>query len=134
MIESFLQNSLLYILLQMVYARYCASYPKWPCVKHEANMWCPCCMISFCFRIFYSFFLSSVINAVTTPSGVTGVTVWQITSNPNPRVLKIEKWKINWKENKMRKKIKKTKFIFFDLDSVCLKVNMYCTYYIISLF
>jgi len=33
--------------------------------------------------------------------------LWPITSNPNPRVLKIEKWKINWKENKMRKKMKK---------------------------
>jgi len=70
-------------------------------------MWYPCCMTSFCSRIFYSFFLSLVINTVTTPSGVTDVTVWQITSNPSPRVLKIEKWKIIWKENKIRKKIKK---------------------------
>ena len=28
--------------------------------------------------------------------------LWPITSNPNPKVLKIEKWKINQKENKMR--------------------------------
>ena len=40
-----------------------------------------------------SFSLSSVINVVTTPSDVTDVTVWPITSNPNPRVLKIEKIK-----------------------------------------
>jgi len=91
----------------MVHARYCASYPKWPCVKHEANIWCPCCMTSFCSRTFYSLLSSPMINAVTTPSDVTGVTVWHITSNPNPRVLKIGKWKINWKKNKIIKKIKK---------------------------
>ena len=33
--------------------------------------------------------------------------MWPITSNPNLRVLKIEKWKITRKKNKMRKKIKK---------------------------
>ena len=33
--------------------------------------------------------------------------LWPITSNPNLRVLKIEKWKINQKKNKIRKKIKK---------------------------
>ena len=53
MIKSSLQNSLPYILLQMVCASYCAPYPKWPCVKHEANMWCPCYMTSFCSRTFY---------------------------------------------------------------------------------
>jgi len=41
----------------MVHARYCASYPKQPCVKHEANMWCPYCMMSLCSGTFY-FFLS----------------------------------------------------------------------------
>jgi len=106
-IKSSLQNSLPYILLQIVCASYCAPYPKWPCVKHEANMWCPCCMMSFCSKTFYFLLLSSVINIVTTPSDVTDVTVWPITSNPNPSVLKIEKWKITWKENKMRKKMKK---------------------------
>ena len=59
----------------MVHARCCASYPKRPCVKHEANMWCPCCMMSFCSRTFYSLLSSSVINAMTTPSDVTNVTV-----------------------------------------------------------
>ena len=94
LIKSPLQDSLSYILLQMVHARYCASYPKWPCVKHKANVWCPCCMMLLCSRIFYFFLSSPVINVVTTPSDVTDVTVWQITSNPNPRVLKIEKCKI----------------------------------------
>ena len=103
LIESSLQNSLSYILLQMVHARYCASYSKWPCVKHEANMWCPCCRTLFCSRIFYFLFSSPMINVVTTPSDVTDVTVWQITSNPNFRVLKIETWKINQKEKKIKR-------------------------------
>ena len=90
-IVSSLQNSLSYILLQIVCARYCASYPKWPCVKHEANMWCPCYIISFCSKTFYFLLLSSVINVVITPLDVTDVTVWPITSNTNPRALKIEK-------------------------------------------
>jgi len=33
----------------------------------------------------------TVINVVTIPSDVTDVTVWPITSNPSPRVLKIGK-------------------------------------------
>ena len=97
LIESSLQNSLPDILLQIVYARYCAFYPKWLCVKHEANIWCPCYITSFCSKTFYSLLSSSIINVVTTPSDVTDVTVWLITSNPNSRVLKIEKWKINQK-------------------------------------
>jgi len=101
----------------MVRASYCASCPKWPCVKHEVNMWWLCYIISLCSRTFYSFLSSPMINVVTTPSHVTGVTVWQITFNPNSRVPKIEKWKINWKENKVRKKMKKTKSTFFDLDN-----------------
>ena len=90
LIESSLQNSLSYILLQIVYARYCASYSKWLCVNYEANMWCPCCMTSFCSRTFYFFFLSPVINVMTILSDVTDVTVWPITSISNPRVLKIK--------------------------------------------
>ena len=73
-IESSLQTSLPYILLQMVHASYCAPYPKWPCVKHEANMWCLYCITSFCSRTFYFLLLSPVINVVTTPSDVTDVT------------------------------------------------------------
>ena len=38
---------------------------------------------------------------------MTDVTVWQITSNSNPRVLKIEEWQINQKENKSEKENKK---------------------------
>ena len=49
-------------------------------------------------------FLSSVINVMTTPSDVTDVTVWPITSNPNPRVLKIENMKINQNENENNNK------------------------------
>ena len=64
-------------------------------------------MILFCSRTFYSLLSSLVINVVTTPSDVTDVTVWQITSNSNPRVLKIEKWKINWNKNKNEKENKK---------------------------
>ena len=41
---------------------------------------------------------------MTKPSDVT---VWLITSNPGPRVLKIEKWKINQKENKNEKENKR---------------------------
>jgi len=42
-----------------------------------------------------------LINVVTTLSNVTDVTVWPITSNPNPRVLK--KYKIIEKEMKIEK-------------------------------
>ena len=59
----------------MVHARYCASYPKRPCVKHEANMWCPYCMMLFHSKTFYSLLSSHVINVVITPSDVTDVTV-----------------------------------------------------------
>jgi len=72
-IRNSLQNSLPYILLQMVYGNYCAPYPKWLCVKHEANMWSPCCMMLSCFRTFYDFLLSPIINIVTTSSDVTDV-------------------------------------------------------------
>ena len=120
LIKSSLQNSLSYIPLQMVHARYCTSYPKWPCVKHEANMWCLYCMISFCSRTFYSLLSSSVINVVTTPLDVTDVTVWQITSNPNPRVLKIEKWKINKNKNKNKKENKRKLSLLSVILTSCL--------------
>jgi len=103
-IESSLQNSLPYIFLQMVCASYCVPYPKWLCVKHEANMWCPCCMMSLCSRTFYFLLLGLVINVVITPSDMTDVTVWQITFNPNPKVLKIENMKINQNKNKNKKR------------------------------
>ena len=114
-IKNSLQNSLPYILLQIVCASYCVPYPKWPCVKHEANIWCPCCITSFCSRIFYFLLLSLMIDVMTTLSDVT---VWPITSNPNPRVLKIEKWKITWNENKIRKKMKKKLSLYSSILTV----------------
>ena len=57
-----------------------------------------------CSKLFYFFLLSLVINVVTLLSDVTDVTVWPITSNSNPRVLKIEKYKII--EMKMKNKLK----------------------------
>ena len=37
-IESSLQSSLSYIPIHMVYASYCASYPKVPYIRHEVNI------------------------------------------------------------------------------------------------
>ena len=54
-IEIPLQNRLPYILLLMVHAHYCAPYPKQPCVEHEVNMCCPCCMTSFVLEPFTKF-------------------------------------------------------------------------------
>ena len=67
-------------------------------------------MMLFCSRTFYFLFSSPVIDVVTTPLDVTDVTVWPITSNPNPRVLKIEKMKNKKqieKKNKNKKENKK---------------------------
>ena len=89
----------------MVHAKYCAPYPKWPCVRHEINMWCPCCMISLCSRTFYFFLFSPMINVVIILSDVTDVTAWLITSNPNPRVLKIEKMENKFKRKENKKKL-----------------------------
>jgi len=125
LIKSSLQDSLPYILVQMVCASYCASCPKWPCVKHEVNIWWPYCMILLCSRTFYFFLSSLMINVVTTPSDMTSVTVWPITSNPNPRALKIEKWKINWKKNKMRKKMKKLSPHFSILTTISASILTY---------
>ena len=54
-IEISLQTSLPYIVLQMVCAKYCALYPKQPCVVHEANMWYSCCIMSFVLESFTKF-------------------------------------------------------------------------------
>ena len=70
-------------------------------------MWYPYCIMSLCSGTFYFLLLSPVINVVITPSDVTDVTVWPITFNPNPRVLKIKKLKINWKKNKNEQENKK---------------------------
>ena len=61
-------SSLPYILLLMVRAYYCAPYPKRPCVRHETNMCCPCCMTSLYSRTFYPILSNSVIRLVTMPS------------------------------------------------------------------
>jgi len=52
-------------------------------------------MMLLCSRTFYFLLLSLVINVVITPSDVTDVTAWPITSNPNHRVLKIENMKVD---------------------------------------
>ena len=67
-IEFLIQINLPYILILMVRANYCAPCPKWPWVWHEANMCCPCCMMSLCSSTFYFLLLSPVIDLVTTPS------------------------------------------------------------------
>ena len=46
-IEISLQTNLSYILLPIVRAHYYASYPKQPCVVHEANIWYLCCITLF---------------------------------------------------------------------------------------
>ena len=105
-IEFIVQSSLPYILLLMVCAHYCAPYPKWPCVWHEANMCCPCCMMSLYSRTFYSILLSPMISLWLCHWFVTDVTAWLI--NPNPSCSKNRKWKIKKKKkkNKVREKIK----------------------------
>ena len=92
-IEFLIQSSLPYILLPMVCASYCAPYPKWPWVWHEASMCCPCCMTSLCSRTFYFLLPSPVISLVT------DVTVWLI--NPNPSCSKNRKMK-----KKTKRKVK----------------------------
>ena len=67
-IEFQVQSGLPYILISMVHANYCAPYPKWPWVIHEANMWCSCCMTSLCSSSFHFLLLSLVIGLVTTLS------------------------------------------------------------------
>ena len=57
----------------MVCANYCAPYPNWPWVLHEASMCCPCCMTSLYSSPFYFILLGLVISLVTTPSIVLGV-------------------------------------------------------------
>ena len=88
LIEISLQTNLPYILLTMVHAYYCAPYPKWPCVGHEVNICYPYCIISF------------VLEPSTPFSQVSWsmlwlhhqiVTVWPITSNPNPSCSKNRK-------------------------------------------
>ena len=63
-----------------------------------------------------------MINVVTTPSDMTDVTVWPITYTPNPRVLKIEKWKINQKKIKRKEneeQLSPQSLILTKLDEWC---------------
>jgi len=85
-----LQTSLPYILLLMVHANYCAPYPKQPCVVHEVNIWYPCCMTLLVLEPFMTF--SQVPWSMLWPHHQMWL-MWSITSNPNPRVLKIENMK-----------------------------------------
>ena len=104
-IEFLVQSSLPYILLLMVRACCCAPYPKWPCVWHEVNMCCPCCMMSLCSRTFYSILPSFVIRLVTTPStcDLMWLRDWQ---NLTQAVSKNRKGKRKRKDNKLKEKKK----------------------------
>ena len=64
---------------------------------------------------------------MTTSSDVTDVTVWQITSNPNPRVLKIEKWKNKLKEKQNEKENKEK----LSLHSSILILYLQCGFYML---
>ena len=54
-IRSSIQSRLPYIPIQMVHANYCALYPKPPCVRHEVNIQCTCCMMLLLLEPFTSF-------------------------------------------------------------------------------
>jgi len=86
----------------MVHAHYCAPYPKWPCVEHEVNMWCPCCITLSILEP--STLFSQVLWPMLWPHHqiVTNVKVWPITSDPNPNCSKNRKIKIRQK-NKINK-------------------------------
>jgi len=51
--------------------------------------------------------------------------MWLITSNPNPKVLKIEKWKINWNKNKNEKENKKELSLLFVVLTLVLYTGIY---------
>jgi len=99
-IEISLQTSLSFILLPMVCAHYCAPYPKWPCVEHKVNMWYPYCIMLFVLEPSTLFF--QVLWPMLWPHHqiVTDVTVWLITSDPNPKCSKNRKIKMR-KKNKI---------------------------------
>ena len=102
-IEFLVQSSLPYILLLIVRAHYCAPYPKWPCVWHEANTCCPCYMTSLYSKIFYSILLSLVISLVTMPSTCDWLTAWLI--SPNPSCSKNRKKKKNKVKRENKNKV-----------------------------
>ena len=85
----------------MVYASYCASYPKVLCVRYEVNIWFTCCMTSLLLElsIFFHVFHASC----------------DLTSSSKNR-----KMKINQKGNENgNKKIRKAKSTFCNLDIGC---------------
>ena len=121
-IEFLVQSSLPYILVPMVCANYCAPYPKWPWVLHEASMCDLCCMISLYSSSFYFILPSPVISLVTTPSiFVTDVTAWLI--NPNLSCSKNRKLK----EKKMKNKIQGKEKIKQSSPSTILTVLSSCS-------
>ena len=75
-------------------------------------------------RTFYFFLSSSVINIITILSDVTDVIDH---SNPNPRVLKIDKCEIIQNEIKMRKKIEVHHFYFLYITSRILILSPHST-------
>ena len=103
LIEFLLQSSLPYILLPMVHASYCAPYPKWPWVWHEASMR-PACVVYAVWRHFVpepSTSFSQVPWSVLwlCHHFVTDVTEWLI--NPNLSCSKNRKMKMK-RENKIK--------------------------------
>ena len=120
-IEFLVQSSLPYILLLMVRANYCAPYPKWPCVWHEASMCCPCCITSLYSRTFYFILLNPVISLVTTLS-LMWQRDWLILTQ---FVLKIENEQKGKKKDKIKWKVKnKIKSTIDDLDKKSLDDNV----------
>ena len=113
-----LQSSLPYILLPMVHAHYCAPYPKWPCIDHEASICCSCCMTLLVLEpsTKFSYVLWSVL--WLHHQIVTDVTVWPI--HPNPSCFKNRKWKNKLKRKiKMKRKKKKSSPPSLILTKVC---------------
>ena len=72
----------------MVYANYYTPYTKPLYVRYEVNMWCIYCMTLLLLELFTPFFLYHM-------------------TNPNLKFYKWKNMKINQKEKKIRKKIRK---------------------------
>ena len=87
----------------MVCDKYCAPYPKQPCVVHEINMWCPCCMTSFVLEFSTTFFQ---VSWFVLWLSIKWLMWWRDWSTLNLVVLKIENRKINRNKNRNKKKNK----------------------------
>ena len=90
--------------------------------NHVVNMWCPCYMILFCSKTFYSFLSSPMINVVTISLDVTDVTDH---FHPNPRVLKIERCEIIKKKWKWKRKIKMKSIVLYSYSSIYIHHHHY---------